>query len=76
MSRKNYINPSVVAVTAEQLEKYKKNHPNAKTPMADMCANEPASERPRYVRAAQRLHWNVTRTQGKVYENGVLVWEL
>lgn len=74
MSKRNYINPSVVNVTAEQLERYKKNHPHTNTPMADMCANEPESERARYVRAAQRLHWNVVRTQGKVYENGVLVW--
>ena len=74
MSKRNYINPSVVNVTAEQLERYKKNHPNSRTPMADMCANEPESERPRYVRAAQRLHWNVIRTQGHVYENGLLVW--
>lgn len=74
MSRKNYINPSVVEATAEQLERYKKNHPNAKTPMADMCAGEPASERPRYVRAAQRLHWNVTRSKGHVYENGFYLW--
>ena len=74
MSKRNYINPSVVNVTTEQLERYKKNHPNTKTPMADMCAREPESERPRYVRAAQRLHWNVIRTQGHVYENGMLVW--
>ena len=76
MAQKNYINPAVVNVTAEQLERYKKNHPKSQTPMADMCAGEPASERPRYVRAAQRLHWNVVRTQGKVYENGVLVWQV
>lgn len=75
MSKRNYINPSVVNATAEMLERYKKNHPNSRTPMRDMCAGEPASERLRFVRAAQRLHWNVTRTQGKVYENGVLVWE-
>lgn len=69
-----YINPDVVNVTAKMLEHYKNDHPDSKTPMADACAKEGESERRRYVRAAQRLHWNVVRTQGHVYENGVKVW--
>lgn len=73
-TKRIYINSDVVNATAEVLERYKKAHPKSETPMADACALEGESERPRYVRAAQRLHWNVTRTQGHVYENGVKVW--
>lgn len=69
-----YLNPAVVNVTAEILEHYKKTHPNTRTPMADACAQEAESERPRYVRAARRLHWNVVRSKGHVYENGLQVW--
>ena len=69
-----YINPTIVELTMKKLERYAQQHQDARTPMADACALEGESERSRFVRAAQRLHWNVTRTQGHVYENGVRVW--
>ena len=69
-----YINPNIVADTMELLQEYKKKHPQDKTPMANACAGEPLEQKARYVRAAQRLGWKVTRSQGHVYENGILVW--
>lgn len=69
-----YINPSIVAATMELLQDYKKKHPQDKTPMANACAGESNAQKARYVRAAQRLGWKITRSQGHVYENGVLVW--
>ena len=58
----------------ELLQEYKKKHPQDKTPMANACAGESLEQKARYVRAAQRLGWKVTRSQGHVYENGILVW--
>jgi len=74
MAKRNYINPKVITGTMEVLEKYKAAHPNDTTPLANACAGEPATERGRYVRAAQRLGWNVVRSHGHVYENGTLIW--
>lgn len=74
MAKRNYINPRVIAGTMEALEKYKAAHPQDKTPMASACAGEPKEQKARYVRAAQRLGWPVVRSQGHVYENGVLLW--
>ena len=69
-----YINPNIVADTMDLLQEYKKKHPQDKTPMANACSGEPLEQKARYVRAAQRLGWKVTRSQGHVYENGILVW--
>ena len=74
MAKRNYINPKVIAGTMEVLERYKATHPQDKTPMANACAGEPITERQRYVRAAQRLGWSVVRSNGRVYENGTLIW--
>lgn len=74
-TKRAYINPKVVEGTMDVLQRYKEQHPQDNTPLINACAHEPSSERPRFVRAAQRLGWNVTRTQGKIYENGVLAWE-
>lgn len=74
--KRTYINPRVIEGTMNVLHDYWAQHMTSKTPMTD-CVNSqkiPASERPRFVRAAQRLGWNVTRSQGKIYENGVLAW--
>ncbi len=76
MNNRGYINPAVVKATAERLTEYKKKHRDSKTPMADywtVAAIKP-EDRARFVRAAQQLGWNVVRSQGNVYENGVLVW--
>ena len=74
MAKRNYINPRVIVGTMDALDKYKAAHPQDKTPMANACAGEPKEQKARYVRAAQRLGWNVVRSQGHVYENGVLLW--
>lgn len=75
-TKRNYINPAVIEGTMLVLMKYQGEHTESATPMID-CFNSQkidASERARFVRAAQRLGWNVTRSQGKIYENGVLAW--
>lgn len=71
-----YINPDVIKATMIRLQEYKKMHRASRTPMADMCKDLPESERVVFVRAAQRLGWGVTRTKGKVYENGVFLWTI
>lgn len=75
-TKRTYINPAVIEGTMRVLVGYQATHTETATPMID-CFNSQkidASERPRFVRAAQRLGWNVTRSQGKIYENGVLAW--
>ena len=75
-TKRNYINPAVIEGTMRVLEDYQMAHQETATPMID-CFNSQkndASERARFVRAAQRLGWCVTRSQGKIYENGVLAW--
>ena len=71
---RNYINPKVVAATMEILSDYKDTHPMSKTPMCECAANIPTTDRARFVRAAQRLGWNVTKTLGHIYENGYFAW--
>ena len=73
MSRGNYINPKVVRDAMQQLETFKEQS-ESKTPLFDFAKNQPESERAIYVRAAQRLKWNVTRSKGHVYENGFFIW--
>lgn len=75
MAKRNYINPSIIRDAMDRLEEYKKNHPCTKTPLFDFT-QPGASEETRaiYVRAAQRLKWNVTRSKGHVYENGYFIW--
>ena len=74
MAKRNYINPRVIVGTMMVLERYKAEHPQDKTPMANACAGDTQEQKARYVRAAQRLRWNVVRSKGHVYENGVLLW--
>lgn len=77
-NKRKYINPAVIEGTMLVLMQYQGEHTESKTPMAD-CVNSQkisADERARFVRAAQRLRWNVVRSQGKIYENGVLVWSV
>ena len=74
MTKRNYINPSVIKDAMTQLEEYKNEHPNTKTPLFDFVKSEPSETRAIYVRAAQRLKWNVTRSRGHVYENGYFIW--
>lgn len=69
-----YINPKLIAAAADVLSDYKKKNPASEMPMAEVCANIPENDRARYVRAARRLGWNVTKTLGRVYENGRLAW--
>lgn len=69
-----YINPAVVKSAMNELEEYKKNNPNEKTPLFNVAAGFDDYTRAAYVRAAQRLKWNVVRTHGHVYENGFYLW--
>ena len=74
MKKRVYINPAVIRAAMAILEKYKAGNPVSETPLFDVAKNEPETSRAAYVRAAQRLKWNVTRTRGHVYENGYYLW--
>lgn len=74
MKKRVYINPAVIRAAMVELEKYKAENTESKTPLFDVVKNEPETSRAAYVRAAQRLKWNVTRTRGHVYENGYYLW--
>lgn len=74
MSKRNYINPALIANAMRVLETHKVSNPDDKTPLFTVAKNEPETNRAAYVRAAQRLGWNVTRTKGHVYENGFFLW--
>lgn len=69
-----YINPAVIVAAMKVLADYKKNNPNSSTPLYDVCKTSDEHTRAAFVRAAQRLKWNVTRTKGHVYENGQFIW--
>lgn len=76
MAKRKYINPSVIEGTMRVLQNWKDEHPSSQTPMAEYVSKHGVrdDDRARFVRAAQRLGWDVVRSQGKIYENGVLVW--
>lgn len=76
MAKRNYINPKIIEGTMHVLHEYLAANATTKTPMADCMKSKKIQEndRPRFVRAAQRLGWPVVRSQGHVYENGVLLW--
>ena len=69
-----YINPMVIKAAMAELEAYRSANPNAKTPLFNVAERFNDDTRAAYVRAAQRLKWNVTRTKGHVYENGFYLW--
>ena len=69
-----YINPMVIKAAMQELEAYHAANPNAKTPLFNVAEKFNDDTRAAYVRAAQRLKWNVTRTRGHVYENGFYLW--
>ena len=69
-----YINPMVIKAAMQELEAYHAANPNAKTPLFNVAERFNDDTRAAYVRAAQRLKWNVTRTKGHVYENGFYLW--
>ena len=69
-----YINPAVINAAMQALKEYKDLYPKSATPLYDICKTSDENTRAVFVRAAQRLKWNVTRTRGHVYENGVLLW--
>lgn len=74
MSKRNYINPALIANAMRVLQTHNVSNPDDKTPLFTVAKNEPETSRAAYVRAAQRLGWNVTRTRGHVYENGFFIW--
>lgn len=72
-----YINPSLLRQTIELLKDYKAAHPDCATPMAAAFAATPnttADDRLRFIRAAKSLGWRIARSQGRYYENGILIW--
>lgn len=69
-----YINPAVINAATQVLKEYKEKHPESVTPLYSLCKTSDEHTRAVYVRAAQRLKWNVTRTRGHVYENGQFIW--
>ena len=69
-----YINPMVIKAAMAELEAYLAANPNEKTPLFNVAERFNDDTRAAYVRAAQRLKWNVTRTKGHVYENGFYLW--
>ena len=69
-----YINPNVIKSAMQTLAKYKEEHPEKQTPLYDVAKCFDAHGKAAFARAAQRLKWNVTRTQGHVYENGYFIW--
>ena len=73
MAKRNYINPNVIRSAMQELEAFKAQG-KSKTPLFDFAKDQPENERAIYVRAAQRLKWNVTRSKGHVYENGYFIW--
>lgn len=76
MKKRNYLNNKIVRLTMELLSDYKNAHPESKTPLHDAVRDldQPESERPRFALAAKRLGWNVTKSQGHIYENGLFIW--
>lgn len=74
MSKRNYINPSLIENAKRILQAYKVSNPEEKLPLFKVAKDEPETNRAAYVRAAQRLKWNVTRSRGHVYENGYFIW--
>ena len=69
-----YINPAVIEAAMDVLQQHKKIHTESVTTLGDLCKSSDAHTRAVFVRAAQRLKWNVVRTRGHVYENGILIW--
>lgn len=69
-----YINRAVVNAAMQALKEYKEQHPESKTPLFDVCKTSDENTRIVFVRAAQRLKFNVVRTRGHVYENGLFLW--
>ena len=69
-----YINPMVIKAAMAELEAYQAANPNEKTPLINVAERFNDDTRAAYVRAAERLKWNVTRTKGHVYENGFYLW--
>lgn len=72
--KRNYINPSVVDAAMQTLYRYKEEHKDEALPLFAVCKTSDERTRAAFVRAAQRLHWNVTRSKGHVYENGQFIW--
>lgn len=70
----NYINPAVVAAAMQVLQDFKASNPDEAMPLYSVCKTTDDLTRAAFVRAAQRLKWNVTRSRGHVYENGQFIW--
>lgn len=70
----NYINPKLVEAAMKALQDYKQENPQSLLPLFSLCKSTDVRTREIFVRAAQRLKWNVVRSRGHVYENGQFIW--
>lgn len=70
----NYINPKLVEAAMRALQDFKKENPGTLLPLFALCKSADVRTREIFVRAAQRLKWNVVRSRGHVYENGQFIW--
>lgn len=81
-----YINPNLTKRTATLLRQFQIDHPDEQYPML-ACANVIIAQSKengievdveeltlRYYRAAKRLGWDVVKSRGAIYENGLQVW--
>lgn len=75
---------SSVALIAQMLTITKSKNPDALTPMA-MAVNDVTNHgkafdteivKEQYLRVARYLGWNVSKRNGRVYENGREVWTI
>lgn len=74
MGKRNYINPRVVQNAMSVLVGAKVKDPREPLILFKVAKDENDETRAAYVRAAQRLGWNVVRSKGHVYENGRFIW--
>lgn len=74
MVKRNYINPRVVENAMDVLREAKAADPREQLVLFKTAKDGNSDTRAAYVRAAQRLGWNVVRSKGHVYENGQFLW--
>lgn len=74
MAKRNYIHPRIVENAMDVLKKAKAADPREPLVLFKTVKDDNEGTRAAYVRAAQRLGWNVVRSKGHVYENGQFLW--
>lgn len=64
----------LIASAMDELRKFKKEHPFERAALKHVARELDKESRNVYVTAARRLGWNVVRSYGHVYENGLIIW--